>query len=290
MRTVIVGAGTVGLATGRGLQKLGHTTVFVDTNLDVLDTLKDEVVNTPEKYTLQDVDAVFIAVDAPTTETGFDATNLLAATLTVGQKLSEINEDDTPTIVFRTTQPPGTTRNTLIPLLHQTSGKQVNKDFGVMYWPEYLRAHSAEKDFTNPRIIVISTPKKNDLAHSHAGRITIGMDAPIHWLPLEAAELQKYFSNAFNATKISVYNWFRELAEKIGVTPEEINNIFAASCESSEGMWNPQYGTRNSGPYAGACLPKDVAALRIFAETAGLNTDLLKAVEKVNKDIAAEGP
>jgi UDPglucose 6-dehydrogenase len=101
---------------------------------------------------------------------------------------------------------------------------------------------------------------------------------------LEAAEYQKYIHNVYNAIKISSFNWFRILGEKIGLKPEEINDIIHLTVRSAEGLWNPEYGTKDLGPYDGACLPKDTKMLRIFAETAGVDNSLLVAVEKVNKD------
>ena len=292
MNIVVVGAGVVGKATGLGLQKLSHTVTFVDNSENVVQKLSEENLhaNTPEQMCLNDVDAVFVTVNIPTiddhTRSCVDPTNLTAATTNIGNKLAQTQPGEFPLIIFRSTQPPGTTRNTLIPLLEQTSGLKVNQDFGVAYWPEYLRAHKAETDFLNPRIITIATPQLGDPSHRAAARTAIGINTDIHWLSLEAAELQKYFCNASNAAKISVFNWFRALAHKLGLDNYQIQRIFAACAESSESLWNPHYGLADLGAYGGACLPKDVAALRIFAETAGLNTDLLKAIEKINKDTA----
>jgi len=291
MHAVIIGAGTVGKATGVGLKKLCHTVTFVDINADTRTELQQTGYNacTPEQINLTNCDAVFVTVDAPTTEQGIDPTNLLAATENVGLHLQANEGDNFPLIVFRSTQPPGTTRNTLLPLLQRASGLKVNEDFGVAYWPEYLRAATAQQDFDQPRIITIATPQLDDPSHRYAARIAIGMNTDIHWLPLEAAELQKYCSNIVNATKVSTFNWFRLLARKLGIDETDINHIFEICVESSESLWNPAYGTRNLGPYRGACLPKDVAALRIYAETAGLDTSLLKAVEAINREIEAGG-
>lgn len=287
MRATIIGAGTVGKATGLGLEKLCHTITFVDRSESLIESLQAEGHNacTPEKLSLKNCDAVFVTVDAPTTDKGIDATNLLAATKNLGTKLAE-TADGFPLIIFRSTQPPGLTRNTLIPILHRTSGLQVNEDFGVAYWPEYLRAATAQQDFNNPRIITISTPQLGDPSHRMAARIAIGMSAEIHWLPIEAAELQKYCSNVANAVKISTFNWFRLLAEKLGIEETDIDHIFKICTESSESLWNPAYGTENLGAYGGACLPKDIAALKIFAKTAGLNTALLEAAEAINAEIS----
>ena len=287
MRALIVGSGTVGAVTGNGLTKQGHTVEFVDTSTEVIETLRADghAVHTPQGMSLDNIDAVFISVSTPTKEGGIDATNLIAATENIGHKLAETS-NPFPLIIFRCTQPPGTTRNSLIPTLQRLSGKNVNQDFGVTYWPEYLREVSAQKDFDSPRVITIATPEKYDKSHFLAAKTAVDLQTAIHWLPLEAAELQKYINNVGNAIKISTYNWFRLLAEKIGLQPEDIEHVFQLCAISAEGLWNPQYGLKDYGPYGGACLPKDIAALRMFAETAGIDTALLKAAEEVNKKIS----
>lgn len=285
MRVAIIGAGTVGTATGVGLAHLGHQIEFVEQSRGRVSELKAEgyTAYRPERLDLNNFDAVVVSVNTPTCEHGIDATDLLNATETIGNKLAE--SENSPLIIFRCTQPPGTTRNALIPLLQRTSQKKVNEDFGVCYWPEYLRAVKAQDDFDNPRVVTISTPHKHDKSHNMAALIALDLQSAVHWLPLEAAELQKYVNNVGNAIKISTYNWFRLLAEKIGIPTEDINHIFKLCTLSAEGLWNPEYGTQDLGSYQGACLPKDIAALRLFAETAGIDASLLKAAEKINKEI-----
>lgn len=287
MRIIVVGAGTVGTATGAGLEKLGHTVQFVERSRERIAQLRKDglEVTTPEKMALNGVDAIFVSVNTPSGEHGIDATDLLAATENIGIKLKELRDGTFPLVVFRSTQPPGTTRNSLIPLLQNVSGKKVNTDFGVTYWPEYLRAFNAEDDFNKPRVITLSTLEKHDKSHTIAAGIALDLQAAIHWIPLEAAELQKYVHNVGNAIKISTYNWFRLLAEKIGLEQEDIEHVFELCTISAEGLWNPNYGLKDLGPYSGACLPKDITALRGFAATAGIDTSLLDAAESINNEI-----
>ena len=288
MRAIVVGAGTVGTATGTGLSLQGHDVEYVDVSEERVKELRGwgHKATTPDGMNL-DCDAVFVSVNTPPGPFGIDATNLLSAAKSIGVKLRDV-DGGFPLIIFRSTQPPGTTRNSLIPMLQRISGKKVNTDFGVAYWPEYLRAESAQRDFLESRVIVISTPGQDDRSHQFSARVTMGMPAEVHWLPLEAAELQKYFNNVGNAVKISTYNWFRRLAAQIGIREEDVEHIFELCALSAEGLWNPKYGLRNYGPYGGACLPKDTAALIAFAETAGMDATLLKAAEKVNQETSGQ--
>lgn len=285
MRIIIVGAGTVGTATGKSLSTHGHHIEYVDTSTRRVEDLRKTGQNayTPDQIDLNNCGAVFMSVSTPSDENGINTTNLIEATENLGRKLQEFNTGF-PTIIFRSTQPPGTTRNSLIPRLQHLSNKQVNTDFGVTYWPEYLRAATAQCDFDNPPVITIATLQKNDPSHHASAKIALDFQTAIHWLPLEAAELQKYVNNVGNAIKISTYNWFRELAKKIGLQTGDIEHVFKLCTLSAEGLWNPEYGLKDFGPYGGACLPKDIVALKKFAETAGLDTALLDAAERVNKN------
>lgn len=284
---VVVGAGVVGRATGLGFVDLGHAVTFVDRSESVLADLRaaGHHAVSPEEMDLDGCAAVFVSVNVPTVaepNEPIDLSNLLEATRAIGRALARC-ESDFPVVVFRSTQVPGTTTKELIPLLEETSGKCAGFDFGVAYWPEYLRAAEAAEDFRRPRVITLGTMARHDRAHDAIARIAVDFGAPLHWLPVDAAEYQKYIHNVGNAIKISAYNWFRRLGEKLGLEAEHIQKSFDISVVSAEGLWNPSYGTRDFGAYDGACLPKDVAALQSFAADEGLSTELLQAVRDINK-------
>jgi UDPglucose 6-dehydrogenase len=286
-RIVVVGAGVVGQATGLGLIDHDHHVTFVDVNDDVITALQAAGHHAvrPEHMTLTDCDAVFVSVTALTGPAGIDLTHLLAATETIAAKIGEATSGF-PVVVFRCTMPPGTTRRTLLPLLENISGKQCGTDFGIVYCPEYLRAARSREDFLRPRIVTLGSLTRHDRAHDTIAYVMSDFGAAMHWLPFEAAEFQKYVNNVGNAVKISTYNWFRILAEKIGLDNEHIERAFELSVLSAEGLWNSSYGTRNFGPYSGMCLPKDTAALKAYAHDIGIDTTLLDAVQDINQTIS----
>lgn len=285
-RIIVMGSGVVGKATGLGLIDHDHQVTFVDLNEDVLAQLHSEGHDavTPDAMDLNAVHAVFVSVTALTGPDGIDLTHLLSATRTLGERIGTLSEGF-PIVVFRCTMPPGTTRGTLIPLLEETSGNRVGEGFGVVYCPEYLRAATAAEDFRRPRIVTLGSLARHDRAHDAIGHIMSDFGAALHWLPFEAAEFQKYVNNVGNAVKISTYNWFRLLAEKIGLEGAHLERAFELSVLSAEGLWNSSYGTRNFGAYSGACLPKDTAALRTYAGELGLDISLLEAVEDINRAV-----
>jgi nucleotide sugar dehydrogenase len=182
-------------------------------------------------------------------------------------------------VVVRSTVPPGTTEEQLIPLLEQHSGKKAGIDFGVCMNPEYLREGSNEKDFQNPWIIVIGEldARSGQVIEDAYGK----RNCPIVRVPLKAAEAQKYVHNLYNAAKISFFNEMRIVCEEVGVDADVVFPLVAKSAEAS---WNPQYGIKNTGPFGGSCLPKDTAAFFSWAkDVPGLSLHLLHAVIRVNE-------
>lgn len=280
----IVGSGVVGTATGLGLLERGHSVTFRDVSSDRVASLKSggfaARLITDGQEDLPDF--VFVAVSAPTGGDGVDLTHLRAAATRLGHCLEVSDSSRWITVVFRCTMPPGTMRNVLIPILEAESGKKAGVDFGVAYNPEYLRAASAEEDFRAPRLVTIATRSRNDRSHVAMREVLGDFGAEMRWMPFETAEFHKYVNNVGNAVKISTYNYFRSLGYQIGLTPEEVDLAFAASAQSAEGLWNPAYGTRNLGPYGGACLPKDTEAMLIFARRLGVDVSLLETTQAIN--------
>ena len=286
----IVGSGVVGTATGMGLRAHGHDVTFVDSSPERVGVLRERGLQTRlVSRELQPLpEFTFVAVSAPTGPDGVDITNLREATARLGRQLRIEGGAEWPVIVFRCTMPPGTMRKTLIPLLEMTSGLRAGEDFGVVYNPEYLRAVSSEEDFLHPRLVNVATLAENDRSHQRAREVLGTFGADVEWLAIEVAEFHKYVNNVGNAVKISTYNYFRGLGAAIGLTAQEVDQAFSASERTAEGLWNPNYGLRDFGPYGGACLPKDTEGLRIYARRMGHDVTFLDVVQAINDKVAAE--
>ena len=279
-KIIIIGSGVVGCATGKGFIQHGNDVTFVDIDERTVSSLTERGYRAiyPSGTDLTDVDAVFVSVTALTAPYGIDLSYLEQACKSLGMALAECSTQ--PVVVFRCTLPPGTTRGVLIPLLEGTSGKNAGTDFGVCYNPEYLRAYCAEKDFLQPRLVTIGRDSRNADFAQRVTRIYEPLGAPVYQCGYEDAEFQKYVHNLFNATKISFFNEMRTVALGLGLDPR-IGFQFTAL--SAQGMWDTLYGSHDHGPYAGACLPKDVAAWLSFTEERGLRAPLLSAVREVNR-------
>jgi len=282
-RIAIVGSGVVGQATGKGFISKGYVVTFIDVKEDVINQLRRQGYGalSPSELNLVDQDVVFVSVCTPTVNGKVVLDHLADACKTIGKALKpaiEKRPEKYRVVAIRSTAIPGTLDNVVIPALEKNSGKKAGQDFGVAVNPEYLREKQAERDFSNPWIVVIGTG--DDATWKILERLYRPFGCPIHRLSIKEAEFQKYAHNLFNATKISFFNEMRLVAGAIGLDPSE---LFALVAQSAEGMWHPAYGIRNMGPFGGSCLPKDTAAFLTFAKERGIQAPLLAAVIEVNE-------
>jgi UDPglucose 6-dehydrogenase len=276
----VVGSGVVGQASGKGFHRLGFDVLFVDVNERTLSQLADQgyEVATPATMDLRTATAVFVSVPTPYLAGGIDLHYLDEACKSIGLALRG-DYDHFPVVVFRSTIPPGTTRNRLTPRIAAYAGKIAGTDFGVCYNPEYLRAESALKDFLAPRLATIASLEPDDRASQVVRSVYRKLNVAIVECTYEQAEFQKYVHNTYNAAKISFFNEMRIVAKELGIDPDI---AFAVTAITAEGMWNARYGTYDNGPYGGACLPKDTAAWLQFARERELDVPLMQAVDAVN--------
>lgn len=277
----ILGAGTVGSAFGKALLYYGHQVMFADVNSKRVNNLRRNglVAMHPEQLILEGVGFLFVCVPTPSTESGIDESYLQEATRVIGEKLRGI--DEYVVVTYRSTMLPGTTVR-LTKVLEAYSGMQAGADFGVCYYPEYLRAHAAYRDSVNPRLVLIGADEQNDKARRLVGELCTCFGAEVCLSTAEEAELQKYVHNLFNAIKISAFNEFRAIAVKLGISPEQ---AIAWAAQTAEAAHNPFYGTRDRGPYGGECLPKDMQAMRKHLQERGIASPLLDAVHQVNQSL-----
>jgi nucleotide sugar dehydrogenase len=178
-------------------------------------------------------------------------------------------------VVVKSTVVPGTTRNLVGRIIEDLSGKKRGNDFGLCMSPEFLREGSAIEDtLRTDRVIIGEYDERSGKTLEKMYKDFYSKETtPILHMGLESAEMVKYASNAFLATKISYAN---ELANICEVTPGvDITEVV-------EGMGldfriNKHFLGAGAG-YGGSCFPKDVNAIRAFAEQHSINPVLLDAV------------
>ncbi len=229
-----------------------------------------------------EIDAYLISVPTPTVLGRVDLSCVRDAASAVGRALW--HHPAWPVVAVRSTVPPGTTEEVVIPILEDVSGRVGGRDFGVCVNPEFLRARSADADFMAPRVIVIGAlDARSEIALRRL--YSWWTDVPVIATSLRTAEATKYVANLFNATKISFFNEMHEVLTRLGADPD-----LAARAVSlgAEGMWNPAYGTQGRAPFAGACLPKDTLGFLGVLEEEGLASlaPIIRAVVEVNDRVA----
>jgi UDPglucose 6-dehydrogenase len=281
-RIAVIGSGVVGTATGKGFSKLGHDVVFVDTDPQVVQRLRQEGHQAIEPSALAEVQpsVSMICVPTPNDRNGRqDLSFLEAALAAIGPLLAG---DDYHLVVVRCTVLPTVTENLVVPALESWSGGKAGRDFGVCMNPEFMREASAEDDFLSPWTVVIGELDKRsgDLLEGLYSPLCQRNHTPIFRTDLRTAEMAKYAHNLFNAAKISFTNETWLMSKELGIDGSQVMALVA---QSAEGMWNPRYGIRGGFPYGGNCLPKDIEAFVNLARDLGWPTPLLEATIAVNQ-------
>ncbi len=287
MNIVVVGTGYVGLVSGACLSEIGHTVTCVDIDKEKIKRLEQGeipifepgletlVVNnikanrlhfTTELSSVMDgADAIFIAVGTPSREDGHaDLQYVYAVAEQIGQHLKEYT-----VVVNKSTVPVGTGKE-----VENIIKKQYSGDFAIASCPEFLREGSAVEDFMKPDRVVIGV--RNDTAGQVMLDIFKGIRGEKLITTVESAELIKYASNAFLATKISFVNEIAHICERSGADIEEVS--YGIGLDNRIG---PRFLKAGIG-WGGSCFPKDVQALDQMAGIYGYNFQLLSAVIQVN--------
>ena len=292
MKLCMIGTGYVGLVSGVCFSDLGNDVICVDKDINKIDLLKkgkipiyepglSELVvknykNKRLKFSsdletsVKNSDIIFICVGTPTKKNGSSAD--LNQIYNVAKKLSSsINKFK---IIITKSTVPVTTGDEIEKIL---SKKNKKNKFSVVSNPEFLREGEAIRDFTYPdRIVIGSNDKKSNKILKNLYTPLISKGAHYFHTTRRAAELIKYASNAFLATKITFINELANLCEKTGINIEDI----------SIGMGlDKRIGSRflRAGPaYGGSCFPKDTKAIVSTSDKFKTNLTLIKSVIRSN--------
>jgi len=218
-------------------------------------------------------DIVFICVGTPPKPDGSSNLSYIeSASSSVGTAIK--NNSSYCCVVVKSTVPPGTTEKIVRPAVLKTSGKTDN-EIGFAMNPEFLREGRAVEDFMHPDRIVIGS--NDPRAGKHVALVYQGISAPVIHTGLSAAEMIKYTSNAFLATKISFSNEIGNICKHLGIDVYEV--MKGVGCDPRIG---PLFLNAGAG-FGGSCFPKDVSALVSLAKEAGENPVLLQSVLSVNE-------
>ncbi|MCE4625675.1 MAG: NAD(P)-binding domain-containing protein [Desulfurococcales archaeon] len=288
MRIVIVGSGYVGKSIGSYMSKLGHEVFYYDSSKKVLDDLKrlgENVIYSPKEFP-RNVDVYAISVPTPVRNDGTqDLSAVINALGSIATPLRE-NSSNKPIIMIKSTILPLTTEKKIIPHLKEITGLNPNKDFGIIYSPEFItEIHHTWTD--DPRFAINAEKEMLVIGESN---IKVWGDIIVNELYLgrkkafrtnyRTAEAIKYVLNAALATRISFWNEIFLIMEKLDIDSDVIAKIVG-----SDPRVGP-YGTVHKKAFGGKCLPKDLKTFIKFAEKYH-NPVLLKAVQYINEYMAS---
>ena len=297
MKIAVFGLGYVGCVTGACLALMGHTVHGVDISAAKvrvlnsghspvlekgLDSLVKEMVAEGKlRATLESAEALeradvsLVAVGTPSRSDGSANLDHVASALGgIGRFLRSAKKFHV--VAIRSTVPPGTTENLVIPTLEKVSGKEAGVDFGVCFHPEFLREGSSIYDFFNPPQTVLGT--NDPRTARRLTRLWKPVKAPIFVTSFKVAEILKYAENTFHALKVSFANEIGSLCSRFGIDSMEVMRIFV---QDSKLNISPLY-LRPGFAFGGPCLPKDVRALERLARENGLRLPLIENILSSN--------
>lgn len=282
----VIGIGYVGLVTSTCFAELGHDVVCMDIDAEKVAALKDgqvpiyepgleELVKSNSERmhfttSLEDIfngcEVVFIAVDTPPTFTGDADLSHVFAVLSSLPGLAS----DHHILIMKSTVPVGTG--------NKISAELARRDLGNIDYvsnPEFLREGSAIYDFMNPDRVVIGS--RNAEAAKKVASLYQKLTMPIMSTNIPTAEMIKYASNAFLATKISFINEIANVCEEVGADVTGVADGMGYDRRIGNSFLNAGIG------FGGSCFPKDVTALKQIAGNSGYHFQLLTAVIEVNQ-------
>jgi GDP-mannose 6-dehydrogenase len=296
-RLAVIGIGYVGVVSAACLARDGHRVIAVDVDPakvaaisagrspivepDLPDLIAKVVASghltatTDLAAAIHDSEASIVCVGTPSAadhSIGLDYVKAVCSE--IGQALA--TRSGFHSVIMRSTIVPGTMEEVCIPLLESASAKIAGRDFGVGYYPEFLREGTAIRDYGAPGLIVfgaLDTPTGALLT-----RLNRDFDCKINLVDLRTAEMVKYTSNAWRAVKISFANEIGNIAKAARLDGQRVMSIL---CSDTKVAMSPHF-LRPGFAFGGSCLPKDVRALRAFATGRQVATPLLDAVLVAN--------
>lgn len=291
MKIAVIGTGYVGLVTGTCLAETGNEVVCVDIDAEKVQRMKNGEVPIYEPHLdilferniqagrltfttsleegLSHGDIIFLALPTPEDEDGSaDLKYVLGVADEIGKKITSYK-----VIVDKSTVPVGTSDK-----VKATIGKHAKSAFDVVSNPEFLREGFAVDDFMKPeRIVVGSSSERATALMKKLYSPFVRSGNPIIIMDERSAELTKYASNAFLATKITFMNEIANYCELVGADVDKVRIGMGTDSRIGKRFLFPGIG------YGGSCFPKDVKALHKSGKDENHDFKILNAVLDVNK-------
>lgn len=291
----VIGTGYVGLVTGTCLSEFGLNIICMDTDVQKIRDLEQGKVPIYEpglpaliiknvsagrlRFTTDIAEAVaasqviFLAVHTPPGEDGSaDLRHVLAAADSIAQHMA-----DYKVIVNKSTVPIGTGRKVKEIVRAGLERRGLSLDFDVVSNPEFLREGTAIRDFMHPdRVVIGGDNEKSREIIRDIYNVLYLIDTPFVFTSIETAELVKYASNAFLATKIAFINEVAGLCDAVKADVRDIAKAMGMDGRIGKFFLHPGPG------FGGSCLPKDTKALVKIGQEHGVRMSIVDSVVKAN--------
>ena len=287
----VIGVGYVGLVTAACFSDLGNCVNALDINEEKIENLQRGIMPIYEpglgelvkrnidagrlKFTtsyeeaLEDAEFVFICVGTPS---GIDGEADLKYVAAAAQSIAETITS--PVIVINKSTVPVGTGDWVADIINTHMAEPIK--FSVVSCPEFLREGYAISDFMNPHRTVLGSLDRE--AADKVAQLHLPLRSPIVITDLRTAEMIKYASNAFLATKISFINEIANICEELGADVTEV-----AAGMGFDDRIGPRFLRAGLG-YGGSCFPKDVQALTYMAQSMSVPPRILDAVTTTNNE------
>jgi UDPglucose 6-dehydrogenase len=287
----VVGVGYVGLVTAACFADLGNRVIALDINEERINGLNNGIMpiyepglkeivernvrthrltfTTSYAEGLQGTEFAFIAVGTPSGVDGeADLRYVEASAISVAQSMT------IPIIIVNKSTVPVGTGDWVADIIRRHQPQPI--PFSVVSCPEFLREGAAISDFMQPHRTILGSLDRD--AAEKVAQLHLPLRAPIMITDLRTAEMIKYASNAFLATKISFINEIANICEALGADVKEVAAGMGYDSRIGRQMLDAGLG------YGGSCFPKDVKALAYMAAEKGRHPQLLRAVMDINDD------
>ncbi|MDP3340495.1 nucleotide sugar dehydrogenase [Frigidibacter sp.] len=294
----VFGIGYVGVVSAACLARDGHAVMAVDIDqnrVDVinsgrspivengLDDLISDAVETGHLIATLDAeaailntDASFVCVGTPSNADGSVGLSYVkGACEIIGRAIAK--KSAFHSVIIRSTIVPGTMESVCIPALEAASGLKAGVDFGVGYYPEFLRESTAIADYDNPGLIVFGALDKPTFAILNL--LNKNMPCVTHEVDLRTAEMVKYTSNTWRAVKVTFANEIGNIAKACGLDGQLVMKLLC----SDDKVNISSHFMRPGFAFGGSCLPKDVRALQQLAKARDVEAPLMAAVLQANE-------
>ncbi|MCY8940183.1 UDP-glucose dehydrogenase family protein [Peribacillus frigoritolerans] len=289
MKIAVLGTGYVGLSTGVCLSEIGHNVICIDTDEQKIKSLRQGIspiyepglenlliqnaaagrllFTTSHREALNGAEIIIIAVGTPQMEDGgADLSYIVQAAKDIAANLVQGS-----VVVIKSTVPVGT-NDFIKSIIEEHCNERIT--FNMVSNPEFLRQGSAVMDTMQADRIIIGS--ENDEAAKKVQEMYRPLNVPFILTSIRSAEMIKYASNAFLATKISFINEVANLCGVVGADVKDVAQGMGKDKRIGEAFLQPGIG------YGGSCFPKDVKALLHTANLNGVHFSLLKETVAIN--------